>query len=82
MEIWVRIFKSNSKQVLVEKSSTDEGFPQVLFRWQEDDFGVSAGPSWNAADKKAFDQRDNHFQKIDQAMVDDFVSKMRAEILA
>lgn len=82
MEIWVRIFKSNGKQVLVEKSTTDEGLPEILFRWQEDDFAISTGPSWKVADENSFNQRDNYFQRIDQKMVDGFVSKARAEILA
>ncbi|WP_145484237.1 hypothetical protein [Yersinia aldovae] len=77
MEIWAKTFESNGAQVLVTKDSNDDGNPQVLFRWPEDDFHVSVGPSWNDDDDKSFEMRDKYFDKVDQNIVDTFVTQMR-----
>ena len=81
MEIWAKIFESYGKLVLVEKGSDDDGNPQVLFRWREDDFSVSIGPSWCDDSDENFDKCDKFFERVNQDIVDAFVSKIRQEVL-
>ncbi|WP_025124013.1 MULTISPECIES: hypothetical protein [unclassified Serratia (in: enterobacteria)] len=76
MEIWAKLFESNGRQVLVEKSSDDNGHPEVLFRWAEDGFYVSTGPTWKSSDDEAFDKRDKFFHTMSQETVDAFVLKI------
>lgn len=80
MEIWVKTFESNGAQILVTKDSNDDGNPQVLFRWPEDDIYVSVGPSWNNDDDKSFEMRDKYFDKVDQGVVDYFVKQIKATL--
>lgn len=81
MEVWVKIFESNGKQVLVEKGEDEDGNPQVLFRWPEDDFNVSIGPSWKGDSDRHFEVRDLYFEKINQEDIDAFVEGTRKKIL-
>lgn len=76
MEIWAKLFESNGRQVLVEKSSGDDGHPEVLFRWAEDGFYVSTGPTWKGGDDEDFEKRDKFFHTMSQETVDAFVLKI------
>ncbi len=76
MKDWVKLFISHDRQIVVEMGVDDDGCPQVLYRWNEDEFNVSVGPSWKGDKEEDFANCEKYFAAVDQSNVDKFVSKI------
>lgn len=69
MEIWVKLFISNDRQVLVKKSSDeDNGNPKLSIVIRLEDCEVDIGPVFNGG--SAEDNLDKYFNIISQGDID------------
>lgn len=74
VEVWIKIFESNGRQIAVEKFSDDDEL-SVKFRWHEGDFTVDVGPLFkNDGEDLNYKLQDKFFQEVDQAVTDKMVN--------